>query len=174
MERVISAIRSIQRLRNGFPSIVIPCLFFPCHPAPSICNKNVQRMAGFSSGVGVIADAAVRFGREPRPSSRELPRRPTKPRFSGSQPPGAVGRDRYCRRAGPRPPARPPPADWRVSAQTAALRRLPGYRGRRARPGCGCGRAPAPGCRPRRSAGRFSSRPAAPPSCGGECRNRQA
>ena len=63
--------------------------------------------------------------------------------------PGAVGRDRCCRRAWPRPRAQSPPGDWRASARTAAARPLPGHRGRRARPGCGCGRAPGPARRSR-------------------------
>ncbi len=122
-----------------------------------------------SSGAGRFS-----FGQEPRPPSQEPPRQPTGPRPSGSQPPGAACRGRCCRRAKPRQRAPSQQGDWRASARTAAPRPLPGHRGHRAPPGCGCGRAPVPARRPTRNAGRPGSQTAAPPPCGGECRSRQA
>ena len=113
-------------------------------------------------------------GRELRPPSRERPRRSTLSRSRVSQLPGAGGQDRCCHRAPTGPPAPSPWGGWRASARTAVWHRLPGYRGRRAPPGCGCGQVPDPVRRPTHSAGRSGSLLDVPPSCGGECRNRQA
>ncbi len=123
---------------------------------------------------GTITDAAAQPGQEPPPPSQERSRRSTRLRPSGSQLRGAADRDRCCRRAGRRARAQSPPGDWRVSAQTAAAHPLPEHRDRRARPGCGCDRAPGPARRRTGSEGRSGSHHAARPPCGEECRNRQA
>ncbi len=60
-----------------------------------------------------------------------------------------------------------------ASARTVAVRPLPGHRGGRTRPGCGCGRTRGRARRPTHSAGRSGSLPAAWLPCGEECRHRR-
>ncbi len=121
----------------------------------------------------VIAGAMGSYDQGPQPPSRAWPRRSTisSPRIS--QPPGAAGQSRYCRRAWRDPPRLSPRVGWRVSARTAASHRLPEHRDHRARPGCGCDRAPLLVNRRTRNAGRYGSLPAVRPPCVGKCRNQR-